>query len=226
MVQRSGIDTIKYHTWPRIPMGKWQTHRRHHKREPRGQPPPPPPSRRPQSTHKQTRTKHSKHKTEQKHKRSTKEAPPRNGQQNIPPEGPNRPNSANLTPNSDADQDTQTPGPHERPPTHQRIIPQKTHKPRHNKETKQGQGPNSKPNRTPEQKKSNMQTLAGPTNSQSIRPPPSHQQTSPQVGTIIESEARPTGVQPKRKAKLPTAIGLTTKHAVCCNTSMPQPTLP
>ena len=22
----SGIDTIKYHTWPRIPMGKWQTH--------------------------------------------------------------------------------------------------------------------------------------------------------------------------------------------------------
>ena len=23
-VQRSGIDTIKYHTWPRIPMGKWQ----------------------------------------------------------------------------------------------------------------------------------------------------------------------------------------------------------
>ena len=51
MVQRSGIDTIKYHTWPRIPMGKWQTHRRHHKREPRGQPfpsfpsplPPPPP---------------------------------------------------------------------------------------------------------------------------------------------------------------------------------------
>ena len=29
-VQRSGIDTIKYHTWPRIPMGKWQTHSRHH----------------------------------------------------------------------------------------------------------------------------------------------------------------------------------------------------
>ena len=70
MVQRSGIDTIKYHTWPRIPMGKWQTHRRHHKREPRGQPFP---SRWPQSTYKQTCTKHSKHKTEQKHKRSTKE---------------------------------------------------------------------------------------------------------------------------------------------------------
>ena len=76
-LQRSGIDTIKYHTWPRIPMGKWQTHRRHHKREPRGQPFP---SRWPQSTYKQTRTKHSKHKTEQKHKRSTKEVPPWNSQ--------------------------------------------------------------------------------------------------------------------------------------------------
>ena len=73
----TGIDTIKYHTWPRIPMGKWQTHRRHHKREPRGQPFP---SRWPRSTYKQTRTKHSKHKTEQKHKRSTKEVPPWNGQ--------------------------------------------------------------------------------------------------------------------------------------------------
>ena len=76
-LQRSGIDTIKYHTWPRIPMGKWQTHRRHHKREPRGQPFP---SRWPQSTYKQTHTKHSQHKTEQKHKRSTKEVPPWNGQ--------------------------------------------------------------------------------------------------------------------------------------------------
>ena len=44
----------KYHTRPRIPMGKWQTHSRHHKREPRGQPFP---SRWPQSTYKQTRTK-------------------------------------------------------------------------------------------------------------------------------------------------------------------------
>ena len=25
-MQKSGIDTIKYHTWPRIPMEKWQTH--------------------------------------------------------------------------------------------------------------------------------------------------------------------------------------------------------
>ena len=31
---------------------------------------------------------------------------------------------------------------------------------------------------------------------------------------------KPTGVQLKRKAKLPTVIGLTTKHAVCCNTLM------
>ena len=31
---------------------------------------------------------------------------------------------------------------------------------------------------------------------------------------------QPTGVQLKRKAKLPTVIGLTTKHAVCCNTLM------
>ena len=76
-LQRSGIDTIKYHTWPRIPMGKWQTQKRHHKREPRGQPFP---SRWLQSTYKQTCTKHSKHKTEQKHKRSTKEVPPWNGQ--------------------------------------------------------------------------------------------------------------------------------------------------
>ena len=33
--QRSGIDTIKHHTWPRIPM---DVTIRHHKREPRGQP--------------------------------------------------------------------------------------------------------------------------------------------------------------------------------------------
>ena len=87
-------------------------------------PAPPPPSRRPRSTYKQTRTKHSKHKTEHKHKRSTKEAPPRNGQQNTPLEGLNRPNGANLTLNSDVDQDTQTFGLHERPPTHQCTISQ------------------------------------------------------------------------------------------------------
>ena len=35
--------------------------------------------------------------------------------------------------------------------------------------------------------------------------------------TVIESEVRPTGVQLKRKAKLPTVSWLTIKHAVCCN---------
>ena len=45
--------------------------------------------------------RHNKHKTEQKHKRSTKEVPPRNGQQNILLEGLNRFNGANLTLNSD-----------------------------------------------------------------------------------------------------------------------------
>ena len=35
------------------------------------------------------------------------------------------------------------------------------------------------------------------------------------VGAIIESDARPTGVQLKREAKLLTVIGLNTKHADC-----------
>ena len=50
--------------------------------------------------------RHSKHKTEQKHKRSTKEVPPWNGQYNILLEGLNRFNGANLTFNSDVDQNT------------------------------------------------------------------------------------------------------------------------
>ena len=50
--------------------------------------------------------RHSKHKTEQKHKRSTKEGLSWNGQQNILLEGLNRFNGANLTLNSDVDQDT------------------------------------------------------------------------------------------------------------------------
>ena len=50
--------------------------------------------------------RHSKHKSEQKHKRSTKEVPPWNGQKNILLEGLNRFNGANLTLNSDVDQDT------------------------------------------------------------------------------------------------------------------------
>ena len=50
--------------------------------------------------------RHSKHKTEQKHEISTKEKPPWNGQKNILLEGLNRFNGANLTHNSDVDQDT------------------------------------------------------------------------------------------------------------------------
>ena len=48
--------------------------------------------------------RHSKHKTE-KHKRSTKEVPPWNGQLNILLEGLNRLHRANLTLNSNVDQD-------------------------------------------------------------------------------------------------------------------------
>ena len=50
--------------------------------------------------------RHSEQKTEQKHKRSTKEVPPWNGHENILLEGLNRFNGANLTLNSDVDQDT------------------------------------------------------------------------------------------------------------------------
>ena len=50
--------------------------------------------------------RHSKHKTEQKHKRSTEEVQPWNGQLNILLEGLNRFKGANLTLNSDVDQDT------------------------------------------------------------------------------------------------------------------------
>ena len=50
--------------------------------------------------------RHSKHKTEKKHKRSTKEVPPWNGQENILLDGLNWFNGANLTLNSDVDQDT------------------------------------------------------------------------------------------------------------------------
>ena len=50
--------------------------------------------------------RHSKQKTEQKHKRSIKEVPHWNGQYNILLEGLNRLNGANLTLNSDVDQDT------------------------------------------------------------------------------------------------------------------------
>ena len=49
--------------------------------------------------------RHSKHKTEQKHKKST-EVPPWNGQKNILLEGLNRFNGAIFSLNSDVDQDT------------------------------------------------------------------------------------------------------------------------
>ena len=49
---------------------------------------------------------HKKHKTENPHKRSTKELPPWSGQYNILLEGLNRFQGANLTLNSDVDQDT------------------------------------------------------------------------------------------------------------------------
>ena len=66
--------------------------------------------------------RHSKHKTEQKHKTSTKEVPPWNGQSNILLEGLNHFNGANLILNSDVDQATWIFGLHERPLTYQCII--------------------------------------------------------------------------------------------------------
>ena len=76
--------------------------------------PPHPPSRRPQGTHKQTRTKAQQTQDRKKHERPTKEAPPRNGQLNIPLEGPNRPNGAPTPPQPKTRIKTQTPGPHGR----------------------------------------------------------------------------------------------------------------
>ena len=73
--------------------------------EPRGQPFP---SRWPQAHINRRAQRHSKHKTKQKHKRSTKEVPPWNGPWNILLEGFNRFNGANLTLNSDVDQDRVT----------------------------------------------------------------------------------------------------------------------
>ena len=46
-------------------------------------------------------------------------------------------------------------------------------------------------------------------------PAPTNWNKSLYVGAIIESDARPTGVQLKREAKLLTVIGLNTKHADC-----------
>ena len=76
---------------------------RHHKLDPRSQPFP---SRWPQGTNKQTCTRHKKHKTG-KHKWSTKEVPPWNGQYKYFT-GRLKPvlRCANRTLNSDVDQDT------------------------------------------------------------------------------------------------------------------------
>ena len=64
--------------------------------------------------------------------------------------------------------------------------------------------------------------LSGPDNRHRIRPKPYmyHLKISLKVGNVIESEVQLAGVQLKRKAKLPTVIGLTTKHAVCCSALM------
>ena len=60
---------------------------------------------------------------------------------------------------------------------------------------------------TLEQKKTNSWTPVGQaTDKKKLRPKPTK---------IIESDARPTGVQLKREAKLLTVIGLNTKHADC-----------
>ena len=76
-MQRSGVDTIKYHTRPRIPMGKLQTQLDTTNESQEVSP-------FPAGDHKahinRRAQRHSKHKTEQKHKRSTKEVPPWNGQ--------------------------------------------------------------------------------------------------------------------------------------------------
>ena len=69
--------------------------------------------------------RHSEHKTE-KNKRSIKEVLPWNGQENILLKGLNQFNGANLTLNSDMDQDILIFSLHERPLTYQCIISQNT----------------------------------------------------------------------------------------------------
>ena len=95
---------------------------------------------------------------------------------------------------------------HERPPTYQRIIPQNT-------QTKTQQADKAK-TRTQQQTKANtgakeiqQANPGGPNKQPKHQAPPSHQQTSPQVGTITEPEARPTSVQLKRKASCQPRLG-------------------
>ena len=64
-----------------------------------------------------------------------------------------------------------------------------------------------------EQQTSNSWTPVGPTKDRSSGP--SQLNWKLYAGAIIKYEARPTGMQLKRSAKLLTVIGLTTKHVVC-----------
>ena len=73
--QRSGIDTIEYHTWHRIPHGKVKKNHtiKHHKQEPNGQPFP---SRLPQGSNEQMR----RHDKKQDINKTNDEVPPWNCQ--------------------------------------------------------------------------------------------------------------------------------------------------
>ena len=77
--------------------------------------------------------------------------------------------------------------------------------------------------KTLEQQKTNSWTPVGPTNDRSSSP--NQLNLKLYAGATNKSEARPTGVQLKRSAKLLTVIGLTTKHAVCRITFMLYPIL-
>ena len=72
--------------------------------------------------------------------------------------------------------------------------------------------------KTLEQQKSKSWTPVGPTKDRSSGP--SQLNWKLYAEAIIKSEARPTGLELKRSAKLSTVIGLTTKHAVCRITFM------
>ena len=77
-MQRSGVDTIKYHTRPRIPMRKVTNSQLDTTNESQEVSPFPAGDHKAQMNRRAQR--HSKHKTEQKHKRSIKEVPPQNSQ--------------------------------------------------------------------------------------------------------------------------------------------------
>ena len=102
-MQRSGIDTIKYHTPD--PGYQWKSNKLTADTTNKSLEVSPFPAG-DHKAHINRRTqRHSKHKTEQKHKRSKKGVPPWNGQSNILLEGFNRFNGANLTLNSDVYQE-------------------------------------------------------------------------------------------------------------------------